>query len=125
MFFSLAAFTFTAFTFTAFTFTYFHTSVSEGNILLDFFTAFTFIAVSPSILISIPTFADLVFSGAGGKVAVCAHRYSGDTNTGHRTLIQNRLKRRHKICDRLTKDTLQRSHMTNRLMTVTPMTTLF
>ena len=48
------------------------------------FIASTFSAASPTILISIHTFADLVFSGAGGKVAVCAHRYSGDTDTGHR-----------------------------------------
>ena len=48
---------------------------SEGH-LSSFTASFAF-----SNLIS--NFADLVFSGPGGKVAVCAHRYSGDTDTGH------------------------------------------
>ena len=39
-------------------------------------------------------FADLVFSGVGGKVAVCAHRYSGDTDTGHK--MQDTLTQEHK-----------------------------
>ena len=43
---------------------------SEGH-LSSFTASFAF-----SNLIS--NFADLVFSGPGGKVAVCAHRYSGE-----------------------------------------------
>ena len=48
----------------------------------------SFSAASSSV--SIFTFADLVFfPGAGGKVAVCAHRYSGDFDKGHWTLTHN------------------------------------
>ena len=56
-----------------------------GNIKDALFTTYQLLILSLDFYFCWPCF----FSGAGGKVAVCAHRYSGDFDKGQRTLTHN------------------------------------